>query len=140
MQTLDELRTHNREISDLLEVLSVLVEQEGLRRNPYVCELLSRFHDKVWTHLVLDDNELYAELLERSDPEARAQALRFHDRAREIKRRFAHYVRHWCHPREGADDQDFLAESREIFHLIRDQIRYEETQMFPLLGALHGGG
>lgn len=140
MQTLDELRTHNREISDLLDVLCVLLEQEALRRNPYVCELLSRFHDKVWTHLVLDDNELYAELLERADAQARAQALQFHDRAREIKRRFAHYVRHWCHPQERPDDQDFLAQSRDIFGMIREQIRYEEEQMFPLLDALHGGG
>jgi hypothetical protein len=139
MHTLDELRAHNREISDLLDVLSVLVEQDNLRSNPYVCELLSRFHDKVWTHLVLDDNELYSELLEQADSKSKAQALQFHDRAREIKKRFGHYVRHWCHPQDRQDTQAFQDESREIFRMLREQIRYEDEKMFPLLAELQGG-
>ena len=43
-------------------VLRVLIEHPALRHNPYACELVSRFNEKVWMHLVFEENTIYAEL------------------------------------------------------------------------------
>ena len=47
MYSLDELKEQNKEISQLCDVLSVLMEQQSLHNNPFVCELMTRFKEKV---------------------------------------------------------------------------------------------
>lgn len=134
MYSLEELRKQNRDISELCEVLAVLIEQKSLYSNAVFCELMSRFKEKVWIHLVFEDNTVYAELARDDDPEVRKIAGAFHDSAREIKKRFSGYVRNWCKPVIGDDEHAALVtESREIFSLIRDRIAYENEQMFPLV-------
>ncbi len=137
MKTLSELKRHNGEIRDLMDVLEVLVARQALRHNTVVCQLVSEFHDRVWTHLVLEDNELYGELLRQADPATRDLAKQFHERARELKRRFAGYIRHWCRPADD-DQAAFVEESREIFRLVREQMAFENERMFPLVEAHYG--
>jgi iron-sulfur cluster repair protein YtfE (RIC family) len=138
MYTLDELREQNREIVRLCDVLSVLVEHEQLRNNPYVCELMTRFKEKVWIHLVFEDNTVYTELSRHNDPAISEIAQRFHDSAREIKKRFSNYVRHWCKPEVSEEEFPvLLEESREMFRLIRERVNYENEQMFPLVEQYH---
>lgn len=137
MYTLDELKQQNQDIKQLCDVLSVLIEQRALHNNTYVCELMSRFREKVWMHLVFEDNTVYAELARQQDPAVRDIATAFHDSARVIKKRFSGYVRSWCKP--AVDDAEHAAltrESREIFGLIRERIQYENEQMFPLIESL----
>jgi DUF438 domain-containing protein len=134
MYSLDELRKQNQDISQLCDVLSVLMEQRSLHDNPYVCELLSRFKEKVWIHLVFEDNTIYAELARHGDPAVSEVAQGFHDSAKEIKKRFSAYVRHWCKPAiDEAEHRALANESREIFRLIRERIAYENEHMFPLV-------
>ncbi len=136
MFTLDDLKKQNQEISELCEVLSVLVAHKSLHTNPYVCELMSRFKEKVWIHLVFEDNTIYSGLSEHSDAAIREVARNFHDSGREIKKRFSTYLRHWCKPVTEAIDHDaLLEESEEIFRLIKQRIKYENEQIFPLIAA-----
>ena len=60
MYTLEELEQQNSDIANLCQVLLVLVREPQLRGNPYVCDLVSRFYDKVWMHLMFEDKSLYA--------------------------------------------------------------------------------
>ena len=134
MYSLDELKDQNQEISDLCAVLSVLVEQQSLHNNPFVCDLMARFKEKVWLHLVFEDNTIYS-ALSRHDNSAVSEVARdFHDSARQIKKRFSSYVRRWCNPSVGDKDHDELViESREIFRLIIDRVEFENQKMFPLI-------
>ena len=134
MYSLDELKDQNQEISDLCAVLSVLVEQKSLHNNPFVCDLMARFKEKVWLHLVFEDNTIYS-ALSRHDNSAVSEVARdFHDSARQIKKRFSRYVRRWCNPSVGDKDHDELViESREIFRLIIDRVEFENQKMFPLI-------
>ncbi len=134
MYSVEELHQQNREISQMLDVLSVVVEHRQLHNNPFVCELMNRFREKVWIHLVFEDNTVYGELANDQDPEVAATARRFHDSARRIKKRFAGYVRQYCMAEiSDAEHAALLEESREVFAMIRDRIRFEEQFMFPLL-------
>jgi len=134
MYSLDELKEQNKEISQLCDVLSVLMEQQSLHNNPFVCELMTRFKEKVWVHLVFEDNTIYAALLHTGDEKISNTAKAFHDSAKEIKHRFSGFVRHWCSMPGSDSEHDMLSnESREIFALIRERITYEEEKIFPLV-------
>ena len=140
MYTLEELQEQNHEISALCDVLAVLLERPELRSNTFVCELLKRFREKVWLHLVFEDNPVYSELARHPDPAFSATAQAFHDSARAIRTRFAHYVRHACEPARdtGSAERD-LREAREIIALIRERLAYESEQVFPLVSAHQRG-
>ena len=134
MYSLDELKEQNKEISQLCDVLSVLMEQQSLHNNPFVCELMTRFKEKVWVHLVFEDNTIYAALLHTGDEKVSDTAKAFHNSAKEIKHRFSGFVRHWCSLPGSDSEHDMLSnESREIFALIRERITYEEEKIFPLV-------
>ena len=134
MYSLDELKEQNQEISDLCAVLSVLVEQPSLHNNPFVCELMSRFKEKVWIHLVFEDNTIYSALSRHENTAVSSVAQDFHDSARQIKKRFSGYIRRWCNPSVGQLEHEALVkESREIFQLIKDRVEYENEKMFPLV-------
>jgi hemerythrin-like domain-containing protein len=134
MYSLEELKQQNQDIKSLCDVLSVLIENTGLHDNPYVCELMSRFREKVWMHLVFEDNTIYAELVRHQNRSVSSIAKTFHDSARVIKKKFSGYVRRWCNPAvTDKEHEALLEESREIFKLIRERIDYENEQMFPLI-------
>ena len=134
MYSLDELKEQNKEISQLCDVLSVLMKQQSLHDNPFVCELMTRFKEKVWVHLVFEDNTIYAALLHTGDEKVSNIAKAFHDSAREIKHRFSGFVRHWCSmPASNSEHEMLSNESSEIFTLIRNRISYENEKIFPLV-------
>lgn len=133
MYTLDDLRQQNQDIFELCEVLSVLIEHHDIYDNSVFCDLMARFKEKVWIHLVFEDNTIYTELARHSDPEVRKVAGDFHESAKRIKKRFRDYVKHWCKPQIDAREHEILVEeSRAVLALIRDRIAYENEQMFPL--------
>lgn len=134
MYTLDELKQQNQDINDLCDVLSVLIYDKSLHDNPYVCDLMSRFREKVWMHLVFEDNTIYAELIRHNNKSISSIARKFHDSARVIRKRFSGYIRNWCNPAvTDAEHEALLKESQEIFSLIRERIKYENEQIFPIL-------
>jgi len=134
MYSIEELKQQNRDIKSLCDVLSVLIENTALHDNPYVCDLMSRFREKVWMHLVFEDNTIYAELVRHQNRSVSSIAKTFHESARVIKKKFSGYVRRWCNPAvTDKEHEALLEESREIFKLIRERIDYENEQMFPLI-------
>lgn len=133
MYTLDELKTQNADISELIDVLAALIDHEDLRGNTYVCELAAKFNEKVWMHLVFEDNTIYSELARHNNPDISRIARQFHDSAREIKKDFSSYIKLWCKTITGqANGDNFVEQSEKIFRLIRQRIRYEQEEMFPM--------
>ena len=134
MYSIEELKKQNREIADLIDVLAVLTEHESLRHNPFACELVSRFNEKVWMHLVFEDNTIYSELAKHHNPDISNIANQFHASAREVKKYFSHYVKLWCNTSSNeASQAAFIAESKKIFELIRARIKFESEEIFPLV-------
>ena len=135
MYTLDELKKQNEDISQLCDVLSILMENIPLHDNPYVEELMARFKEKVWMHLVFEDNTIYSGLLKSDDATVREAAKTFHDSGREIKHSFSNFVKHWRHMNVTDDKHEPLCKDcRKVFTMIRERIEFENTQIFPLLG------
>lgn len=133
MYSLDDLIKQNQEISQLCDVLSVLMEDSSLHNNPYVEELLTRFKEKVWMHLVFEDNSIYAGLLNAKNQDVRATAKAFHDSAKEIKHHFSDFVKHWRSITTTKEHESLSIDCRKIFRLIRERINYENNEIFPLI-------
>lgn len=134
MYSLDELKNQNQEISQLCDVLGVLMEQPSLHNNPFVEDLMARFKEKVWMHLVFEDNTLYAGLLKHPDQITSETVKAFHDSGRDIKHRFTVFVKHWRTIASTDEEHDELSkECCDIFNMIRERVVYENQQVFPLL-------
>lgn len=134
MYTLDELKKQNTEIGDLIDVLSALINHQHLRGNPYVCDLVTKFNEKVWMHLVFEDNTIYSELARHHNPDISRIAKDFHDSAREIKKDFSKYVKQWCKTVSSQSSKDdFSKQSEHIFQLIRERVRFEVEEIFPIV-------
>lgn len=132
--SLDQLKEQNQEISQLCDVLCVLVKEPSLNNNPFVQQLMTRFKEKVWIHLVFEDNNFYSTLLCSEDEKVRETAKAFHDSAKDIKRRFSEFIRLCCNTVET--DSKYVAfseQSHEVFALIRNRIAYENEHIFPLV-------
>jgi hemerythrin-like domain-containing protein len=130
--SLDQLKQQNQEISQLCDVLCVLVQEPSLSDNPFVQQLLTSFKEKVWIHLVFEDNNFYSALLCSDDEKTRETAQAFHDSAKEIKQRFSDFIRNCCNPSDS-DYKAFSEKSHEVFELIRQRIAYENEHIFPLV-------
>lgn len=134
MYNLSELKKQNQEIGELIEVLIVLMQHNQLITNPFVCDLVSRFNEKVWMHLVFEDNSLYSELAKHHNPDISEIAQQFHESAKDIKKDFSGYVKLWCKT-SGADhhQQAFCEQSSGMLEKIKQRITFENEQMFPLV-------
>jgi len=134
MYSLDELKSQNQEISQLCDVLSVLMEKPSLHDNPFVDELMTRFKEKTWMHLVFEDKTIYATLLQTNDDKIKQVAKEFHNSAKDIKHRFTVFVRNWANKANSKDGYEAISkESAEIINSIRERIAYENNHMFPLV-------
>ncbi|HED35880.1 MAG TPA: hemerythrin domain-containing protein [Gammaproteobacteria bacterium] len=134
MYSLGELKKQNREIDDLIAVLSVLIKEESLISNPLVCDMVSQFNEKVWMHLVFEEKSIYAELTLHPDPEIKKIAEEFHNSAKEIKKEFSAYMKLWCLV-SGAErhHQAFSEQSAEIMNKVKQRVTYEAEKVFPLI-------
>ena len=136
MYTISELKKQNQEISDLVEVLTVLLNENNLIHNPLVCDLVCRFNEKVWMHLVFEDDSLYAELAKHHNPDISSIAKQFHDCTKEIKKEFSQYMKLWCKV-SGADHhkQAFCDQTSDMLKKVKERIEFETEKMFPMAEA-----
>ncbi len=134
MYTLSELKKQNKEIANLIEVISVLVKEQKLMTNPVVCDLITRFNEKVWMHLVFEENSIYSELLKHHNPQINELASQFHQSTREIRKEFSAYMKEWCKA-SGAnhDQQAFCEKTSSMLNMIRQRIEFESKHMFPMV-------
>ncbi len=134
MYSLSELKKQNQEINDLIEVISTLIKEKKLMTNPFVCDLVTRFNEKVWMHLVFEENSIYVELAKHHNPKISEIASEFHESAREIRKDFSAYMKHWCKV-SGSDhhQQAFCEETAQMLNKIKARIDYESEKMFPLV-------
>lgn len=136
MLSAEKIKRENEEIMDLTTALAVLIEHPELHGNKVVCELLDRFSSRVHAHLKNESRSLYQDLLAKPDPKTRAILSQFVDNSQELKKLCSKYSRKWCQPTVAqGDTEQFLGDTRDIFHLVRQRIQLENDRLLPLLAA-----
>lgn len=141
MVPIDDLREQNGRISELVQVLEVMIQDERVCHTTICRELFERFTDTVREHLDTEDRTVYSDLLNHADRQVNGAAQRYLSGTREIKRLMGGYMKRWCSDGPSATDRArFLAETGEMFQLLRERIRAEDEELFPLVATLQQGG
>ena len=136
METLKQLEQQNLEISELCEVLQVLLTDNSVCDTHIARELFQRFTGKVKEHLSLEDNALYAKMLAHDDSQVNSLTTRFLSNSRELQRIFLDYEKQWCKDGVNVSGNDaFIRETHGIFSMIRNRIQAESDEFFPAVNA-----
>ena len=136
MDTLKQLKQQNTEISELCEVLQVLLVDNSVCDTHIARELFQRFTGKVKDHLSLEDNALYAKMLVHGDTKVNSLTTRYLSNSRELQRIFLDYEKQWGKEGISVSGNDaFIRETHGIFSMIRDRIAAESDEFFPAASA-----
>ena len=134
----DELNTQNHKITELSNVLSVLIKDRTLCDSETCCTLFYNYMDRVNEHMQYVDSTTYTGLLGDASQEANNVANNFMAGSQEIKRIMKTYVRKWCNKKSkglsiGAQHEQFLKETDEMFNMILDRAQDEMEHLYPMV-------
>ena len=142
MITYDELHKQNHKITELTNILNLLLKDRLLCDSEITCSLFFDYVDQVKTHLDVSDNHLYSRLLAAGNQRAKNTASRFMGGSKEIKRIFAEYLKKWCKLRQRElvikQYDQFIAETDEMFEMVLDRIQDETEHLYPLIREVTG--
>jgi len=142
MITYNELHVQNHKITELTNILELLLGDRSLCESEVTCELFYRFVDEVKGHLEVTDRKLYKQLLSHEEQQVRNTANRFMGGSREIKRIFAAYLKKWCRSKTKSlafkEHNQFIAETEEMFEIVLNRIQDETENLYPLIRNITG--
>ena len=142
MITYHELHQQNHKITELTNILTLLLQDRLLCDSEITCNLFFDYVDRVKNHLELTDNHLYSRLLTAGDQRIKNAASRFMGGSKEIKRIFGDYLKKWCKLRQRElvikQYDQFMAETEEMFQMVLDRIQDETEHLYPLVRKVTG--
>ena len=142
MITFEELNVQNHKITELTNILNLLLVDRIICDAATTHELVMRYVELVRTHLQVTENSIYSILLSRGDQQARNAANSFMSGSKEIKRVYNNYLKHWCKKETCElvinDYPQFLADTEELFDMVLDRIQAETEQLYPLVRKVTG--
>ncbi len=144
MITYDELNSQNDKITELSNVLSVLIKDRSLCDSEVCCTLFYNYMDKVNEHMKFIDSNFYQSLLTNPSPDANKTANNFMAGSQEIKRVMNAYVKKWCHKKThelniGKNHERFITQTNEMFEMILDRIQDEMEKLYPMVRKISNG-
>jgi hypothetical protein len=137
MLTYDELNNQNDKITELSNVLRLLLTDRILCDASITAELFCRYVDMVKQHLEITDKKLYTQLLTSGDTHVTTVANRFMGGSKEIKRIFSNFVKKWCNMKKQqllvTNYEEFASITEGMFDMVLDRIQDEVEHLYPLL-------
>jgi len=137
MIPVEDLKKENKNISDLMGVLSILISNTDLRDNQIFCDLLHRFNDSVQAHLAHEDRSVYTELLDHTDKTVNDLAQQFMSNTHELQRLLGQFTKDCRESRlSKKTSSEFLSDTREICRIVDSRIKLENEKLFPIISKL----
>lgn len=138
MTSYEELNEQNHKITELSNVLSVLIKDRSLCDSETCCNLFYNYMDRVNEHMHNVDANLYTDLLKNKSHDANNVANNFMSGSQEIKRIMKSYVRKWCNKSKkelsiGGHHDDFLKETDEMFEMVLNRVQDEMEHLYPMV-------
>ena len=136
MYTLEGYRSTYTELRRTIEELRALLAEEQWRSRPNTrraYEALCDLGDRVRRHLADEDRGLYPTLLIHDDPAVNSIAWGLLSDEKPLRQSFEEYYERWLKYGDRDFDEDFLAETREVFDLVAQRIEREERVLIPKL-------
>lgn len=137
MISYENINEQNHKITELSNVLSVLIQDRLLCDSNTCSQLFYDYLHEVKDHIQEIDSNLYLDLLKHPSQEVNNIANNFMSGSKEIKRIMSRYEKKWCHSASnsllvGAKHDKFLRETDEMFSMILKRIQDEMEHLYPL--------
>jgi len=135
MTQTDELHLQVHNITELSNILTLLISDRSLCDSQITCELFFRYVDAVRHHLQKTESDIFSKLLVNSDDHQSKILDQFMDGSHEIKKIFSHYSKKWCRNDELRikNHSSFYKESTEMFNLVLRRLQDETENLYPLV-------
>lgn len=133
--TLQQCQKENNNLTELSQVLSHLISDPSLCNTKVTQNLFLDYVEKVKQHMASEERKLYGSLLIHQQAHVKNTASMFLAGSCEIKRIFSRYTKRWCRNSELRLKQHdrFVAETHEMFEMIRQRIQDEKKKLYPLV-------
>ncbi|WP_299877486.1 hypothetical protein [uncultured Cocleimonas sp.] len=142
MITYDELNEQNHKITELSNVLAILLKDRLICDSETCCKLFFNYIDRVNEHMHDVEANLYTDLLRHSSSEINNTAKNFMSGSQEIKRIMNSYVKKWCNKSSqalsiGKNHEKFMRETDEMFEMVLSRIQSEIEHLYPTIRAVN---
>jgi succinate dehydrogenase flavin-adding protein (antitoxin of CptAB toxin-antitoxin module) len=138
----DDLHAQNHRITELTNVLHVLMTDRTLLDSDITCEIFFRYVEQVKDHLEVTDREMYSTLLKNGDNDVTQLANMFMSGSQEIKKMFDSYLKKWCKLNKKTlaikNHDDFVVETEEMFNMMLNRIQDETEKLYPVVRKVTG--
>lgn len=136
MVSYENLNEQNHKITELSNILAVLIQDRSLCDSKTCSNLFYDFMNRVKEHIREVDSNMYLDLLKHSSQDVNNVANNFMSGSQEIKRIMNRYERRWCNKKTkeiniGAKHDKFLKETDEMFDMILSRIQGEMEHLYP---------
>jgi len=138
MITYEELNTQNDKITELSNVLSVLIKERSICDSETCSTIFYNYMDQVNAHMHDVDSNLYTDLLSNKSIEANNTATNFMGGSQEIKKIMSAYAKKWLNKKKhalsiGAKHTLFLKDTDDMFEMILNRLQDEMEKLYPMV-------
>lgn len=133
MDDIEIYQAEHRRLEILIDELDFLVGQNVAPEPIGFLHFRRDFGRLLTQHLKREDWILYPKLRASQRADLRELAGRFSGELGDIEDRFAAYGREWPTLRIGEDWAGYCAATAPLLHDLRERIRREDTELYPLL-------
>jgi hemerythrin-like domain-containing protein len=121
---------------DVINDLRAMMTKEQLSIRPnaktaynLICELAV----KMKQHMSAQDKSIYPDLLIHQDPKLKSMAWGFLNGQKPMRKQFESYYNRWLKNCDFNFSDEFIADTFEVFDMIEDRIKREESILIPTL-------
>ena len=144
MISYQELNTQIDKITELSNVLSVLLKDRTICDTETCCNLFYNYMDHVNNHLQVVESTMYPSLLSNSESEAKNIASNFMGSSQGVKHVMTSYVKKWCDKKHkglaiGAKHDEFIKDTDDMFEVILNRIQDEAENLYPMVRKISNG-
>lgn len=138
MISYQELTDQTDKITELSNVLSILLKDRTICDSKTCCKLFYNYMEHVNQHMQHVESQLYPNLLSNSDTGAKNTVGNFMESSRGIRHLMNSYKKNWCNTKHnslsiGSKHEKFIEDTDEMFSTILMRIQDEVENLYPMV-------
>lgn len=136
VSAIENLRGSHAQMLEIINDLRAMMTKEQLSIRPTAMtakQMICDLANKMRGHLSEQDRSIYPDLLIQQDPKLKSMAWGFLNGQKPMRKQFDQYYAKWLKDCDFKFSDDFVADTFEIFDMIEDRIKREESILIPTL-------
>ena len=136
MSTIETLKDSHAGMLDMISDLRAMMTKEQLSIRPNAMtthKLICDLAEKMKGHMSEQDKSVYPDLLIHRDPKLKSMAWGFLNGQKPMRKQFDQYHAKWLKNCDFNFSDEFIADTFEIFDMIEERIKREESILIPTL-------